>query len=143
MKKAKTVLTALLIALLAIAIWESAWNWLTPERRHERYLRQCIETYTEYEEVLNAALPRLRDQETPTDKPHMILAPLYAYVRGESPDVRLINIPLVNFGDFYQYTYTYGLAWAADVQRLLEQNPGLVIVALEDGWYAYASMRPQ
>ena len=143
MKTLKAALKLLLIAVIAIAIWENTWHWLTPERRHERHLRQCVQTYTEYEEVLNAALPRLRDQETPTDEAHMILDPLYAYVRGESPDVRLIDIPLANFGDFYQYTYTYGLGWAADVGRLLEKNPGLVIVALGDGWYAYASMHPQ
>ena len=141
MKKLKAILSVLLIAVIAIAIWESTWHWLTPERRHERYLRQCVETYTDYRDVLNAALPRLRDQAPATEDPQMILDPLVAYVRGDSPDNRLIDIPLADFGDFYRYTYTYGLVWVADADLLLEKHPGLVIVALDDGWCAYASMQ--
>ena len=143
MKKLKTALAVLLIAAIAIAVWESAWHWLTPERRHERHLRQCVETYAEYKEVLNAVLPRLRDQTAPSDTAQMILDPIAAYVRGDSPDDRLIDIPLANFGDFYRYTYAYGLVWAVDADRVLAQNPGLVIVALENGWYAYARMQAQ
>ena len=143
MKKWKTALAILLIAAIAIAVWESAWHWFTPERRHARYLRQCVETYREYEEVLTAVLPRLRDQAAPTGEGQMVLDPMVAYVRGDSPEDRMIDIPLANFGDFYRYTYTYGLLWAADADRLLAQNPGLVIVALADGWYAYASMQAQ
>ena len=143
MKKWKTTLAVLLIAAVAIAVWESAWHWLTPERRHERHLQQCVETYAEYKEVLNALLSRLRDQTSPSDTAQTILDPLVAYVRDDSPEARIIDIPLANFGDFYRYTYAYGLVWAADADRLLAQNPGLVIVALEDGWYAYASMQAQ
>ena len=143
MKRIKKAFKLLLIAVLAIAVWENTWHWFTPERRHASHLRQCIQIYAEYKEVLNAALPRLRDQETPADDRQMILDPLYAYVRGESPNNRLIDIPLVNFGDFYRYTYTYGLAWAADADQLLAQNPGLVIVSLGNGWYAYASTQAQ
>lgn len=143
MRTAKAVLKVMLIAALAIAVWESAWHWLTPERRHDRYLRQCIQTYAAYEEALNAVLPLLRDQEPATDTGQMILDPLYAYVRGESPEERLIDIPLIDFGDFYRYTYAYGLVWTADIERLLEKNPGLVIVSLADSWYAYANMQRQ
>ena len=143
MKKLKTLLKVLLIAVVSIALWESARYWLTPARWHERYLRSCIDTYAEYEEVLNTVLPRLRDNESPTEDPQMILDPLFAYVRGNSPAERTIDIPLANIGDFYRNTYTYGLLWAADYNRLLEKNPDLVLVSLENGWCAYVSTRPQ
>ena len=64
MKKLKTLLKVLLIAVVSIALWESARHWLTPARWHEQYLRSCTEAYTEYEEVLNTILPRLRDNES-------------------------------------------------------------------------------
>ena len=143
MKKLSYGLKLALAALLAIAIWEGAWYLLTPSRQHAQYLRDCINTYEEYAEVLNTALPRLRDQAPPAEEDQMILDPLYAYVRGESPDERLIEIPLANFGDFYQNTYSYGLVWAADYDRLLEKNPDMILVSLEDGWCAYANSRPQ
>ena len=143
MKKLKAILSVLLIAVIAIAIWESTWHWLTPERRHERYLRQCVQTYTEYEEVLNTALPRLLDPKTAPDTRQMILDPLIAYVQDASPEDRIIVIPLAGIGDFYQRTYTYGLIWAADYNRLLEKNPDLILVSLENGWCAYASTSPQ
>lgn len=143
MKKLKPLLLILLIAVLSIILWESACLWLTPTRWHEQHLRHCIETYKEYEEVLNAALPQLQVQEVPTEERRMVLDPLVAYVRGDSPDALMIDIPLANIGDFYQHTYTYGLVWAKDYDRLLAQNPDLILVSLEDGWCAYASTQPQ
>ena len=143
MKKLKTLLKVMLIAVVSIALWEGARHWLTPARWHERYLHSCIETYTEYEEVLNTALPRLRDNESPTEDRQMILDPLFAYVRGNSPAEHIIAIPLANIGDFYRNTYTYGLLWAADYNRLLEKNPDLVLVSLGNGWCAYVSTRTQ
>lgn len=143
MKKQKPLLPLLLIAALSIIIWESALLWLTPTRWHEQRLRHCIETYNEYVEVLNASLPRLQAQEAPAEEGQMILEPLIAYVRGDSPESRMIDIPLTSIGDFYQHTYTYGLVWAADYDHLLTQNPDLILVSLEGGWCAYASTRPQ
>ena len=143
MKKLKTLLKVLLIAVVSIALWESARYLLSPARQHERYLHSCIETYADYEEVLNTALPRLRDNESPTEERQMILDPLFAYVRGDSPAERIIDIPLANIGDFYRNTYTYGLLWTADYDHLLEKNPDLVLVSLGNGWCAYVSTRPQ
>ena len=143
MKKLKTFLAVLLIAVIAIAVWENAWHWLTPARWHEKHLRQCIDTYTEYEEVLRAVLPRLRGQTAPSEERQLILDPLFAYVHGDTPDTRIIDIPLASIGDFYQHTYSYGLVWAADYDRLLARNPDLILIALPDNWCAYASTRPQ
>lgn len=143
MKKLKPLLLILLIAALSIIIWESVWLWLTPTRWHEQHLRHCIKTYKEYQEALNTVLPRLQAQEAPAEEGQMILDPLIAYVRGDSPDARMIDIPLASIGDFYQHTYTYGLVWAADYDHLLTQNPDLILVSLESGWCAYASTRPQ
>ncbi len=143
MKKLKTLLKVMLIAVVSISLWESARYLLSPARWHERYLHSCIETYAEYEEVLNTALPRLRDNESPTEDRQMILDPLFAYVRGDSPAERIIDIPLANIGDFYRNTYTYGLLWAADYDHLLEKNPDLVLVSLGNGWCAYVSTRTQ
>ena len=143
MKKLKTLLKVLLIAVVSIALWESARYLLSPARQHERYLHSCIETYADYQEVLNTALPQLRDNESPTEERQMILNPLFAYVRGDSPAERIIDIPLANIGDFYRNTYTYGLLWAADYDHLLEKNPDLVLVSLGNGWCAYVSTRTQ
>lgn len=143
MKKLKTACVVLLIAAMAIGLWESAHQLFSPARWHEQYLHDCIETYAEYKEALNASLPRLLDSETAPDTRQMILDPLIAYVQDASPGDRVIVIPLADIGDFYQRTYTYGLIWAADYNRLLEKNPDLILVSLENGWCAYASTSPQ
>lgn len=62
---------------------------------------------------------------------------VFAYVRGDTPEERIICIPVADIGDFYQHSYAYGLVWAADPARLLEKNPELILVSLGDGWCAY------
>lgn len=68
MKKIKAACQVLLIAAVAIFLWETAWTFMTPTRFHARYLRQCEEVYATYAEVLNAVRPRLQDASAPTQE---------------------------------------------------------------------------
>lgn len=143
MARIKQLAIILLTAVVTIGVYETYWHWTDATHFHKQYLQDCINTYEEYAEILQAVLPRLRDQDTPAQKREMILDPLYANVRGSSPETRVIDIPLNSIGDFYRHTYFYGLVWAADYDVLLAENPELILVTLSDGWCAYVITRPQ
>ena len=144
MKKViRQIAVILLTALVAIGAYEFYWRWTDSTYFHREHLRNCISTYEEYEEILNAALPGLRDLDTPRITRRMILDPISAYVSGESADAKVIDIPLNSIGDFYRHTYSYGLIWAADYDRLLAQYPEMILVSLADGWCAYVITRHQ
>ena len=144
MKKAIwQIAVILLTALLAVGVYETYRRWTDPTHFHREHLRSCTSTYEEYKGVLNAALPALRDLDTPSVTRRMILDPISAYVSGESADAKVIDIPLSSIGDFYRHTYSYGLLWAADYDRLLTQYPELILVSLADGWCAYVITRRQ
>lgn len=144
MKKFMRQLAAILLtALVAIGAYETYWRWTDAAYFHREHLRSCISTYEEYAEVLNAALPRLRSMDAPSITREMILDPIGAFVQGDSADTRVIDIPLNSIGDFYRHTYTYGLIWTADYDRLLAQYPELILVSLADGWCAYVITRHQ
>ena len=143
MKILKQLAVILLTAVVTIGVYETYWHWMDATHFHKQYLQDCIKIYEEYAAILQIALPRLRDQETPQQKCEMILDPLCAYVRGDSPETRVIEIPLNSIGDFYRHTDFYGLVWAADYNLLLSENPDLILVTLSDGWCAYVITRPQ
>lgn len=138
MKKIKAACHVMLIAAVAIFLWETTWTFMTPTRFHARYLRQCEQVYAEYAEVLSAVLPRLQEADASSQERQMLCSGLYAYVRGDTPEERVIAILVADVGDFYQHSYEYGLVWAADPVRLIEKNPGIILVSLENGWCAYA-----
>ena len=144
MKKViRQIAVILLTALVAIAAYEFYWRWTDATYFHREHLRSCISTYEEYAEVLNAALPGLRDLDTPRITRRMILDPISAYVSGESADAKVIDIPLSSIGDFYRHTYSYGLIWATDYDHLLAQYPEMILISLADGGCAYVITRHQ
>lgn len=143
MRTIKACATVLLIALAAILLWEAAWTFLTPTRFHARYFPQCEKVYARYAEVLSAVLPRFQAEDAPEQERQMLCEGLSAYVKGETPEDRIILIPVADIGDFYRQSYTYGLVWAADLSRLIDKNPGIILTALENGWCAYCLTTPQ
>ncbi|MBQ3157747.1 MAG: hypothetical protein IJB81_12680 [Clostridia bacterium] len=143
MKILRQLAIILLTAAIAIGAYETYWHWTDATHFHKQYLRSCISTYEKHADILQAVLPRLRDQEIPANPREMILDPLVAYIRGDTPESRVIEIPLESIGDFYRHTYLYGLVWAADYDLLLAKNPEMILISLENGWCAYVTTHPQ
>ena len=144
MKSLKQLLWVLLIAVVSILLWEGV-HAFTPEQMNTRGLAACKAAFAANQATLNDARPALIALAGTTDEAQPINGKLYAYVRGSSADACMIEVPVMNIGDFYQNTYAFGLEWAtdADPSRLSEKNPHLILVSLEDGLFAYANSRPQ
>ncbi len=144
MKSLKQILLVLLIAAVSVLLWEAV-HVFTPERMNTRGLAACKAAFSANQAALNDARPALTALAGVTDEAQPIDGKLYAYVRGTSAEECMIVVPVMNVGDFYQNTYTFGLVWAtdADPSRLAEKNPHIILVSLEDGWFAYAITRPQ
>jgi len=141
MKTAKRWLPLLLAAALAILVWEGS-RAFTPAHMYDRGLSTCKAAFAENQAALNEALPNLLAIAGTVNEPQALPSGLYAYAQG-TPAAPCIAVPVKSVGDFYQNTYTFGLVWTADVDPLAEKNPGIILISLTDGWYAYAISAPQ
>ncbi len=142
MNRMKNLLLFSLIVAVSIAGWEIIQSF-SKKQIIVRGLSSCQKVFVPNQTALNEALPALIARAGTNDKPQAIDNSLHAYVQGDSPEDCVIIVPTKSVGDFYRFTYDFGLVWATDVNRLAEKNPSIILVALEDGWWAFASVQPQ
>ncbi|MDD6050388.1 MAG: hypothetical protein PUC00_03820 [Clostridiales bacterium] len=142
MKTFKKAFSLLVFAAVSIAIWEAVQSF-SYEQMNVSGLSSCKRVYVANQTKLNEALPALIALAGTNDSPQAVDNNLHAYVHGSSAENCAVVIPVRNVGDFYQNTYDFGLVWTTDVSRLAGKNPSIILVALADGWWAYASVRPQ
>lgn len=142
MNRMKKLLSFLLTAALSIAVWEFAQSFCY-QQIIVRGLSFCQRVFVANQTTLNEALPSLIVLTDTQSDPQSLGSNLYAFVRGASPDDCTIIVPVRSVGDFYRFTYDFALVWTADINRLAAENPAISLVALEDGWWAVASVKPQ
>lgn len=137
MKKNVIIAAVLAIIIAALSLFwllplTEAWNIQSAKRQFYNQ-RSALE-----DQLAHAPSSDCTMQEVQ----HLLWANNAQMLRISGQDASLFIRKIRDYGDFYRFSYYFGILWT-DRADILTGREGLSLIPLQDGWYVYELKLPQ